>query len=230
MKIFSAVSGPSPLLTIITRMHPDRPAMQKRCVDSVRQLSRPIPEFIQHLQVETQVSGNMEHAEALLADGELHEQIAGKYVYVLDDDDVITVAGDQFALLFSWLAASGDPAWVMVSATLGEEGERLNGRWPRDHHPQKGPSRYLWADAEPFGSLYYEFDPFRVPWQPEMGNVSILNLLVRRDVFIEHAHAFARRRPGDFEFVTEMWEVGIRPVWTNVMFARTQKISKGAPE
>jgi hypothetical protein len=225
MKIFSAVSGPSPLLTIITRMHPDRPTLQQRCLDSVRAIS---DTSVQHLAITTDVSGNMEAAEAILADDVLHRSIAGEYVYVLDDDDEIVLP--EMGALWSFLEGEQGPSWVMVAAKLGGPGERLNGRWPRDHHPQKGPSRYLWADADPFGSLYYEFDPFRVPWQPEMGNVSILNLLIRRDVFIQHAHAFARKRPGDFEFVTEMWEAGIRPVWTNLMFAKTQRISKGASE
>ena len=58
----------------------------------------------------------------------------------------------------------------------------------------------------------------------------MLNLVVRADVFKQHAHAFTRKRPGDFEFVKEMWGHGVRPAWANVLFATTQAISKGAAE
>lgn len=190
-------------------MHPERITMQKRCIDSVR--AQTLRDY-QHIKIPglPYEGGSMEKCEAMLADPALHDRIEGLYVYILDDDDELASA----EVLERWDRAAhsewlhNEPVyhtWYMVKAYLGSEGELLNGEWPKD-----------WTKNH--------------SGRPQMGDVSALNNIVRRDVFVEHAPAFAEGRPGDWKFTNSMWEAGLRPKQVDVLFARTQRVSGGVAE
>ena len=204
----------APMLTVITLMHPRRPTMQRRLIESVAELGP----TVEHVLVYLTVSDNPEAAHEVLADRELERYPAGQYVMIVDDDDELIEP--RLAGLLRRRGYDDDwPAWYMVKAELGDP---YNGVWPQ------------WSPGKPVEFSTAEIcAPFDLTeWQPgdAPGRVSMLNMIVRNDVWLEHHRAMAVR-PGDFSYAVSMHDAGLRPTWWDILAARTQRaFSQGAPE
>ena len=196
------------LITFISLMHPARPKMQRRMTRSVMGQAG----GWEHIRLETGVTDDMPAMCRLLTDAPI--EIAGKYTYILDDDDEL-MAG--FVTALDRFTVHQRPHWIMVMAKLGGPDDPLDGIWPR---------------RDPNGAAINFANPADcAAWEPgdEPGRVSTLNLVIRTDVFMEH-RAACGSLPADYNLARSMWDAGIRPVWLNVLAARTQKISKGRGE
>jgi hypothetical protein len=203
-----------PILSVITLMHPKRPTMQARNLASVEALG-PTAE---HVLVYMRISDAPAAAHEVMADPELEEHIAGRYVMVVDDDDEL-VEPRLSELLRRQAYADNWPAWYMVKAELGDP---YNGTWP------------VWSPGKPVefstANICAPFDV--VAWRPgdTPGRVSTLNMIVRCDIWKRH-HCALAQRPGDFWFARAMHDAGERPTWWDILAARTQRAySQGAPE
>lgn len=187
-----------PIITIVTLMHPHRPVLQSRNIEAVRKCRD-----VEHLRVELVVESNPEAAHETIADPELAALIGGRYVWVIDDDDMLVDAMVPVIVRQHAMSTGRFPEWFMVQAHLGEP---YDGMWP------------VYEVRRPVD--------FKRPqgWSPgdTPGRVSMLNLIVRRDVWCRHQHVM-RERPGDWHLTCAMWAEGLRPVWLEgLVGARTQ--------
>jgi hypothetical protein len=191
----------SPVLSIITRCHPERLGMLVRLADSIRAM--PGSNRIQWLQIQDPGGptgrAGIARMNAALAEVDLSDA-RGDYVWIIDDDDLLLGSP-----LVETLASELQVAWYMVRAYLGGPEERHDGVWPR---------------------------PWGEDWRPVFGKVSMLNLIVRRDVFEEFQSELAVDSGADFRLASAMWEAGLRPRWLDriVLASRTQRISDGQAE
>ncbi len=191
-----------PYLTIVTRVHPDRLGMLVSLGDSIHRQTSDRVEWI-HIEDPGGPQGRpgIERMNRVLARFDVNS-IAGYYLWIVDDDDLVETR--TFVAEFaSMIHTEGLVPWVMVRAYLGGEGERHDGEWPR-----------------PWGEY----------WRPAFGSVSMLNLVVRRDVFKAHQSAMAVSSGADFQLARSMWGAGLRPLFYDVLAARTQRISDGQAE
>ena len=210
-----------PVLTVITLMHPRRPTMQVRTVKSVEALGP----TVEHVLVYMTVSDNPEAAHEVWADPELEQYVGGRYVMIVDDDDELVEPRLSELLRRRAFADHNNPAighwpaWYMVKAELGDP---YNGTWP------------VWSPGKPVEfptAEICEGSPL-TRWRPgpKPGNVSILNMILRADVWRQH-HGAMVKRPGDYELASAMYDAGERPRWWDILAARTQRaFSQGAPE
>lgn len=203
-----------PVLSVVTLMHPRRPTMQARNLESVEALGP----TVEHVLVYMRISDAPVVAHEVLADPELERHIAGKYVMIVDDDDEL-IEPRLSELLRRQAHADDWPTWYMVKAELGEP---YNGTWP------------VWSPGKPVefstADICAPFD--LTAWRPgdTPGRVSILNMIVRADVWRRH-HGAMVKWPGDYELACAMYDAGERPTWWDILAARTQRAnSQGAPE
>lgn len=195
--------GPAAPLAIVSLMHPRRPGLQERMVASVQEQTAPV----RHLRIPMQAEEDMQAAHDRLAGEAIEEELPPcRYVLILDDDD---------RLMHPWVAEEvsrfaelhGEPAWIMIAAWLGPEDRPLDTAiWPK---------------------------PWGQRWTPgkQPGGISILNMVVRRDIWLQQHQALARR-PGDWQFAKALWSAGHRPQWLGgQIMATTQQIAgRGKPE
>jgi len=73
-----------PFLSIVTRNHPGRPNLLKRCIESVEKLK---DKDFQHIIIYDSEGLGIPHANQLFAKGKY--RVTGEYVFMLDDDDVL---------------------------------------------------------------------------------------------------------------------------------------------
>lgn len=75
--------------------------------------------------------------------------------------------------------------------------------------------------------------PDKFTWQkpPELGHICVSCFIVRRDVWMQHRHAFA---PGsyssDFNFIASVFATKPSVYWLDKIVSKTQQVSKGEPE
>jgi len=66
---------------------------------------------------------------------------------------------------------------------------------------------------------------------PIEGRISMLNFVVKTDVFRKHAQAFTEKGfAGDFTFINEVFQNGYNVYWHDCIVARIQRRSHGKPE
>jgi hypothetical protein len=158
------------------------------------------PDWSQDFVVDTAGRGIGASYEAL-AQADAH----GKYIWVLDDDDVCVYPHLVRALrrlVDREDAVGGVEAWpelVMVKMDHGRLGVQ--------------PDEALWGRA------------------PVEGHIGVSAFLVRRDVWLRHRQAFT---PGhyasDFAFIAAAYAAAERVVWLDVVASRVLRISHGRSE
>ena len=136
--------------------------------------------------------------------GDEQHRYSGRYIYILPDDDLLVdpefIAGLKRAC-FLW-----DPDVVMVRADKRELGVL--------------PDEQVWGG------------------QPVHGHVDILNYVVRAEVWKRHSASFAKTEypyydgayAGDCSFIRDVFASGATVWWWDHLVARSQRISRGAPE
>ena len=135
--------------------------------------------------------------------GDEQHRYCGRYVYVLPDDDLLM--DDEFIAGLKRICAEHDPDAVMVRADKLELGILPRVGWGR---------------------------------RPLIGDVDILNYVVRAEVWKRHSAAFAKTEypyhngayAGDCSFIRDVFASGARVWWWDRLVARSQRISRGAPE
>lgn len=191
-----------PVVTILTRVHPDRLGMLVHLADSIR---RQTTDRVEWVQIDdpggTTGRPGIARMNLVLARYDV-SKTKGAYIWVVDDDDRLE-SSDVVAGIASTLHTEGLVPWLMVKAYLGSEFERHNGVWPQ---------------------------PWGEEWRPAFGKVSMLNLVVRRDVFALYQSALAVDIGADSSLARSMWDAGLRPVFYDLLAARTQRISDGREE
>lgn len=66
---------------------------------------------------------------------------------------------------------------------------------------------------------------------PVLGHLGVSSYIVRRDVWMRHAHAFGSGHyASDYDFIAHVWRDSPAVYWHDVIASRCNRISRGAPE
>jgi len=132
------------------------------------------------------------------------DRYRGRYIYVLPDDDMLIVP--DFVSGLKRIYAGCAPDIVMAKADKLELG--------------------ILPDAAYWGGM------------PALGHVDMLNYVVEAELWKTHSASFTKRDhpyydgafAGDFSFVWDLFQGEHSVYWWDRVVARSQRISRGAPE
>lgn len=138
--------------------------------------------------------------EANKALGFPRQIISGKYVFFLDDDDFITNS-DMVGHL-KRIAAEHNPDVIFFRMTI-KNGQNNN---------------------------YYPTDELCWGKKPIIARIGGSCFVVKRNIYLQFIHHFAKPRCGDFYFINEVFNSGAKVYWHDVKMCETGKVSRGKAE
>lgn len=136
--------------------------------------------------------------------GAEQDRYHGRYIHLLPDDDMLIVP--DFVSGLKRICAEHDPDIVMAKADKLELGIM--------------PDEFSWRGI------------------PALGHVDMLNYVVRAEVWKAYSASFDKRihpyhngqHAGDFTFIWDVFQGEHTVYWWDRIVARSQRISRGAPE
>ncbi len=191
----------NPFLTIITRCY-KRPKGISKNRESI--LSLTDKDFEQIFITDNEGVGMLE-ANRSFSDPAVLEQIKGKYVFLLDDDDFI-VNPDMIR----------DMKWAHEKFTIA-----LNGNWDIIFFRMN-------IIGGPNGDLYPTPETWRVA--PKIAHIGGSCFVVSTEIYKKFIHNFAHVRCGDFQFLDAIWKTNPTVFWFDSLMCQTGSIGRGKPE
>ncbi|MES2397943.1 MAG: hypothetical protein V4549_18165 [Bacteroidota bacterium] len=126
--------------------------------------------------------------------------VSGKYVFLLDDDDFIV--NPEMVSELKEIAKEFNNPDVIVFKMLIKNANNCD-----------YPTNDVWSSKKPIA-----------------GSIGGSCFVVTKEIYNKFIHHFGKQRMGDFSFINEVFNSGIRSHWYDCRMSETGKVSRGAKE